>query len=204
MRILIVSASPRRNSLTFRFCQFLKNSLLQSKSVEDVRVVDFDDFDIPVFGKGTVDRNSPTPFQRNLISAWQQADFVVFCSPEYNWTANSELFTLFDQIGRKDFKELFENKVFASIGVSSGRGGRQPALDVNRVLSKVISFLDAISVVSPKILEVHEGSKNIGEDFESLGNPVFNASVHDFIQYNLRLLNHWKMGQPQPVQVFQG
>lgn len=195
MNILIVSASPRQNSLTFRFCQYFQKMLQGRQETSRVVVVDFDNFDIPPIGKGDFRKGSLTTFQQKLISEWEQADLIFLCSPEYNWTANAELFILFDRIGGSDYRHLFQDKVFASVGVSSGRGGRQPALDINKVLSKVISFLNEFSIISTKILEVHEASKNLNEEAEFIGQPAFEAAVRNFVDYSLLLNQRWIQGR---------
>ncbi|HOY94241.1 MAG TPA: NAD(P)H-dependent oxidoreductase [Catalimonadaceae bacterium] len=195
MNILIVSASPRQNSLTFRFCQYFLKILRARPETNHVTVVDFDAFDIPTIGKGSFKRNALSPFQEKLISEWEKADLIFLCSPEYNWTANAELLILFDRICGSDFRHLFHDKVIASVGVSSGRGGRQPALDINKVLSKVISFLDEFSIISPKILEVHEASKNLNEEAEFIGHPAFEAAVRNFVDYSLLLNQRWIQGR---------
>lgn len=195
MNILIVSASPRQNSLTFRFSKYFQKVLQARQETKRVTIVDFDAFDIPTIGKGNFKRNALSPFQEKLINEWEQADLIFLCSPEYNWTANAELLILFDRIGSQDFKHLFHDKVIASVGVSSGRGGRQPALDINKVLSKVISFLDVFSIISPKILEVHEASKNLNEEAEFIGHAAFEAAVHNFADYSLLLNQRWIQGR---------
>jgi len=188
-----MAASPRQNSLTLRFSNFFKNEIEKNENCM-VEVIDFEDFDVPVIGKGNFGIQHLTPFQSQIVAGWSKADLVIVCSPEYNWTANAELFILFDRFGNSDFRTLFENKVFTFVGVSSGRGGRQPALDLLKVVSKVVSFLGAISIVSPKILEVHEGNKNLDKDSNSLGNSVFEAETKSFIDYTLRLTHRWKNG----------
>lgn len=195
MNILIVSASPRQNSLTFRFSQYFQKVLQGRSETSKVSVVDFDAFDIPAIGKGDFRKGSLTVFQQKLVSEWEQADLIFLCSPEYNWTANAELLILFDRIGSSDFRHLFHDKVIASVGVSSGRGGRQPALDINKVLSKVISFLDEFTIISPKILEVHEASKNLNEDAEFIGHSAFEAAVRNFVDYSLLLNQRWIQGR---------
>jgi chromate reductase len=170
--------------------------MLHARSeTSQVVVVDFDDFDIPPIGKGDFRMGSLTKFQQKLISEWEQADLIFLCSPEYNWTANAELFILFDRLGSSDFRYLFRDKVMASVGVSSGRGGRQPALDINKVLSKVISFQNEVAIISPKILEVHEASKNLNEEAEFIGLPAFEAAVRNFVDYSLLLNQRWIQGR---------
>jgi chromate reductase len=197
MHVTIISASPRAESLTLRFSAYLQNLLHEMVPGIASDLVDFNDFDFPVTGKGNLNPGALSPFQNRLIEAWKRADLVILASPEYNWTANAELFILFDRLGNREFRYLFEEKVFASAGVSSGRGGRQPALDINRVLGKVISFMGAFSVVSARIIEAHETGKNLSPEGIPAGNPVFESAARDFLRYNLEIARRWKASVPR-------
>lgn len=197
MHVTFISASPRTESLTRRFSAFLQNLLHEMVPGITSDLVDFTDFDFPVTGKGNLNPAALTPFQNRLVEAWRKADLVILASPEYNWTANAELFILFDRLGNRDFRHLFEEKVFASAGVSSGRGGRQPALDINRVLAKVISFMGAFSVVSPRIIEAHETGKNLSPEGIPGGNAIFESTARDFLRYNMEITRRWKSSVPR-------
>ena len=191
MNISIICTSPREGSQTLRFGQYLKSIFENQDAENKISIIDFEDFDIPAIGKGKVDPNNLSDYQSKLIQIWAKSDLIVFCSPEYNWTTNGEIFIMFDQLGSKNFEYLFENKVFAFAGVSSGRGGKIAALDVSKVVNKLVSFQNKLSIVSPKIYESHETGKNILEDFKSSGNIVFEAGVLNFVQYSLALTNKW-------------
>jgi chromate reductase, NAD(P)H dehydrogenase (quinone) len=117
---------------------------------------------------------------------------VVFTLPEYNWTNGGEFVNMIHQLGIKPFAHLFDQKVFALVGVSAGRGGRVPAIDANVLISKVISFTGGYSVVSPKIFEAHEVHKNIDAAGNLLGNDIFDAAMTDFVDYSLKVANQWK------------
>jgi chromate reductase len=197
MNVLVLAASPRKDSLTLRFCLRLEQMLLESPDPVHVRVLDFNDFDIPPVGKGTFSASSLTPFQSNLVSSWENADLVIICSPEYNWTANAELFIMLDRLGSKAFQHLFHERTFAFAGVSSGRGGRQPALDLQRVMGKVVSFMGGESIISPKIFEAQEVELNIGPGGSAIGESRFHIFLNDFLAYNLRLAKRWKLSSPR-------
>jgi chromate reductase, NAD(P)H dehydrogenase (quinone) len=196
MDVFIISASPRQNSITSRFTQYLESVFRKQFAGTQTSRIDFDLFDFPAVGKGDVRPEGLSPFQLQLVENWRKADLVVFCSPEYNWTANGEVFIMLDRLGSRRFQELFEDKVFAFCGVSSGRGGRQPAMDMQKVLGKVVSFLGGVSVVSAKILEVHEAEKNLNEQALSNGNPIFETAVEDFVRYSFSLADRWLAGKP--------
>ena len=191
MKITIISTSLRKGSQTLRFSKYLLEIFKKQLSSLEVDIIDFELFDIPFIGRGKLDKDNLSDFQSRMVNLWDNANLVVFISPEYNWAPNGETFIMLDQLGNKSFEHLFDGKIFAFVGVSSGRGGRQPALDTAMVVSKLISFQNKLSIVSPKIFEAHEVGKNILENNTSSGNLIFEAGVEDFVKYTLRILNRW-------------
>jgi len=196
MNIFVLSTSPREGSQSLRFSKYLETTCKKTPLVSSVDLMDFENFDIPTIGRGKVDKNALTDFQNDLVSNWEKADLILFVNPEYNWTTNGEVFIMMDQLGSKAFENLFENKVFAFCGVSSGRGGRLAALDVSKVVSKLISFQNKFSIVSPKIFEAHEVGKNVEENFQSTGNLNFEAGVEEFVQYSVQIAARWFQLKP--------
>ncbi len=184
MNIAIIATSPRKNSNSLRFSNYLQK-LAQTSGYENVTVVDFHHFDIPSVGRGTVNKESLTDFQSELLSAWTAADLVFFITPEYNFTVNGDLLNALHQLGSKDFAHLFHNKVFALAGVSSGRGGK------TTVINKIINFSHQYSVVSPRIFESHETHKNLDDKADSTGNKVYEDGVRAFLDYSLEVTKRW-------------
>jgi chromate reductase len=159
--------------------------------MNDVELFDFEEVDVPMVGRGSLDKNQLTPFQKQLLATWSTADLVIFTLPEYNWTTSAEFINTLHQLGGKDFAHLFNEKVFALVGVSTGRGGRQPCLEINMVINKLISFLNQYAVVSPKLFESHETNKNLDEEGNSTGNPIYEKGVKDFVSYTLKIARKW-------------
>ncbi|NID09039.1 NAD(P)H-dependent oxidoreductase [Fibrivirga algicola] len=190
MRIAIISTSPRANSNTLRFCKFVQN-VLEESGQHEVTVVDFAEYDLPYVGTVWMKPDTLTTFQDAFISAWGEADLVFFASPEYNWTATPQILNAFHSLGGPAFKHLFENKVFAMAGISNGRGGRQPALDMTTVLNKVISFTNSFSIISPKLYESHETDKNLDADGQFVGHEVYDRTARAFIEYTLTVAQRW-------------
>jgi len=190
MRIAIISTSPRANSNTLRFCKFVQN-VLEEGGQHEVTVVDFAEYDLPYVGTVWMKPDTLTTFQNAFITAWGEADLVFFASPEYNWTATPQILNAFHSLGGPAFKHLFENKVFAMAGISNGRGGRQPALDMTTVLNKVISFTNSFSIVSPKLYESHETDKNLDADGRFVGHEVYDRTARAFIEYTLTVAQRW-------------
>lgn len=197
MNIALISTSPRPASNSLRFVNYVKHILTEIDQHE-VSVVTFEHYDIPFVGQGSVKKDSLTQFQQEFIGAWEAADLVIFALPEYNWTAPPQATNAIHQLGGPAFKHLFENKVFAMVGVSSGRGGRQPALDMTTVLNKIISFTNSYSITSPKLYESHETDKNVDEKGQFIGHEVYQRTVRAFVDYTLSVAQRWT--QPSLVE----
>ncbi|TDB63326.1 NADPH-dependent FMN reductase [Arundinibacter roseus] len=190
MKIALISTSPRKESSSLKVARYLQTQFPESKA-EDIQLVDFEEIDIPMVGRGSLDKNQLTPFQERLLSTWGKADLVIFTIPEYNWITSGELINALHQVSGKPFAELFQNKVFGLVGVSSGRGGRRPCLEINVVLNKLISFQNQYSVISPKIYESHDTGKNLDENGKSTGNEIYEKGIADFVNYTLGIAKKW-------------
>lgn len=189
MKIAIISTSPRKGSNSLKVAKYLKSIL--SEQQDDLSLFHFEEVDIPMVGRKKLDKDNLSEFQQKLLHVWGEADLVIFTLPEYNWTTSGELINALHQLGTKPFADLFNNKVFALVGVSTGRGGRQPCLEINMVVNKLISFLNQHSVVSPKIFESHETSKNLNAEGDSEGNDIYEKGVRDFVNFTLRIAQQW-------------
>ena len=186
MKLTLLSASPRQGSNSLKVATYLA-SLAKAQGADVLTILDFNQSDIPLVGRGSLDSSRLTSFQQELIETWSAAEVIIFVVPEYNWAAPGEFLNALDQLGNKSFASLFDGKVFATVGVSSGRGGRIPCLDTTTKLNKLISFLNQVSVVSPKLFESHESGVNLTSAGESTGNAVYEQGAADFIRYTLQL-----------------
>lgn len=195
MKITLISTSSRKNSNSLRFANYLRHILTEGAQHSDARhevsVVTFEHYDIPLVGQGSVKKETLTPFQEELINAWEAADLVIFAMPEYNWTAPPQATNAIHQLGGPAFKHLFDNKVFAMVGISSGRGGRQPALDMTTVVNKIISFTNCYSIISPKLYESHDTASNLDEQGHFVGHEVYERTVKAFLEYTLTVAQRW-------------
>jgi chromate reductase, NAD(P)H dehydrogenase (quinone) len=198
MNIAILSTSSRKNSNSLRFSRYLQHVLTETAQ-HDVTIVSFEDYDIPFSGQGSVKKDELTPFQQDLIGSWEAADLVFFALPEYNWTAPPQATNTIHQLGGPAFKHLFDNKVFAMAGISNGRGGRQPALDMGTVVSKIISFTNSYGLVSAKLFEAHEVPANLNEDGLFVGNDIFDKTARAFVDYSLNVAQRWVLSEQVPV-----
>jgi len=189
VKIAIISGSPRQESNSVKVARYLKSLFVSPES--DVSLFDFEEIDIPMVGRGSLDKDNLTPFQQKLVSVWGEADLVIFTIPEYNWMTSGEFVNMLHQVGTKPFAHLFDQKVFALVGVSTGRGGRRPCLEMTTMINKLISFLNQHSIVSPKLYESHETGKNLDADGNSTGNEIYEKGLKDFVNYTLQIARQW-------------
>lgn len=175
-----------------KVARYLKSKF--SEHTQDIRLLDFEEIDIPMVGRGDLDKDRLSPFQQKFLSVWGEADVVVLTIPEYNWVTSGELINAIHQIGNKTFAHLFNDKVFALVGVSTGRGGRRPCLEISVMVNKLISFLNQYSIVSPKLYESHETAKNLTPEGESTGNAIYEKGIQDFVDYTVHIARRWHGG----------
>jgi chromate reductase len=186
LKISIISTSPRKNSSSIRVAKRIKQ-VLEEKGLQDVQLCNFEDYDIPMVGQGQLDKAQLSDFQQKTIQTWENGELLFFIVPEYNWFTSPQLINAIHQLGGEPFSHLFDNKVFAFCGVSSGRGGRMPAVEMTTLFNKIISFTNKHSVVSPKLYESHETAKNIDENGNSLGNALYDKPLAQFIEYSMAI-----------------
>ncbi len=189
MKVAIISTSPRQDSNSLKVAKYLKSLFGAQESA--ISLFDFREIDIPMVGRGSLDPQNLSAFQQNLIKIWGEADLVVMAVPEYNWITSGELINALHQLGKKPYLQLFNDKVFALVGVSSGRGGRQPCLEVGMIINKLVGFTKQESVVSPLFFESHDTGKNLDEEGMPTGNEIYTKGIMEFVDYTLRMARRW-------------
>ncbi len=191
MNISIISGSARANNNTIRVGYALKKIFEQAG--HQTSLVDFMQYDIPLINQGELDPDGLSTFQHSLVTSMKNADLCIIITPEYNWSTTPEILNFLHRFGDKKFASIFDEKVFALVGVSTGKGGKAPALHLVSILNKIISFLDLNSVVSPKLFESHFTKEVIDERGNLLGNALFDKGINDFVDYNIRVTKRWKI-----------
>jgi len=190
MKVSIISSSPRTASNSLRVAKAVAR-VVQAKEEYTVSVVDFAGYDIPLYNQGEIDPGNLTPFQQQLVNAMTGEAVIILVVPEYNWTMPAELANFIHRMGDKPFLDLFNNKVFAFVGVSTGKGGRQPVVQLTYILGKIISFFELDTLVSSKLFESHFTKEALDENGNSLGNMGYDTGLEKFVNYTLRTGTRW-------------
>jgi chromate reductase, NAD(P)H dehydrogenase (quinone) len=188
MRICVISGSARLNNNTIRVAKAIQRLFEREHVVE---VIDFMEYDIPLIAQGGLNPNALSPFQLQLIKSMDEAHIIILISPEYNWSTTPEVLNMLHLLPNKPFTQLFNNKVFSFVGVSTGKGGKAPAIHLMQIVNKLISFGNHDSIVSSRIFEAHFTKEVLDENGQSLGNPMFDKGLEDYCQYTLRMAERW-------------
>lgn len=185
MNVGILSGSARKGNNTLRVAKALK------KLYPEAVIVDYQEYDLPNFAEGWVNPEKETAFQSHLINTIKNSDLLIVLTPEYNWFPSAEIINTVHQLAGAAYKHIFDNMVVTNVGVSSGRGGRMPAVQLGYVFNKVFNFFALNSITSPRPFEAQEVTACIDEDGNLLDNDAFNKGFKDYLSYSLKVAKRW-------------
>jgi chromate reductase len=188
MKIAIVSGSARENNNTIRAAFALEKLL---KQAHEVQVINFAQYDIPFLSQGGFKPGVLSDFQKQVISAFEHSHLIIFVTPEYNWSTTPELLNLLHCMSFPPFSNALQNKVFSFVGVSTGKGGKAPVIQLMQIVNKLIGFSQTQAVVAAKIFEVHFVKEVLDETGNSLGNQLFDTGLAEFTNYTLSIAQRW-------------
>jgi chromate reductase len=192
--IAILSGSSRTNSKTSMVAKAISRICQdQGTNKDEIFLPDFTTYDIPFHNGGDLIKNQLTTFQQSVYTAMSKANVIFILTPEYNWFPSAEIINLINQFGNKNYEECWNHKIFVTCGVSSGRGGRIPAVQLSYVLNKLINVMNYHSIVSAKSFESQFTANVLNADGNSLGSEEYDKGIEQFVHYNLQLLNKIKL-----------
>ncbi len=155
-------------------------------------VIDFEDYDISFFNGESIKRNDLTEFQERLIGSMETSDSIVMVTPEYNWFPSAEMINFIHRFGSGEFKDIWDQKVFSFVGVSTGRGGRMPTVQLGYVVDKIINVFGFDSMTNPKSFEMQFIKTALDEEGRSMGNAEFDKGLDIFADYLVKLSDKWQ------------
>jgi chromate reductase len=185
--IAILSGSARKNSNTMRVAKAIKHNIHETSPDENVHIVDFNGYDIPSINNGSMNPNALSPWQSELFNAMREASMIFVLTPEYNWFPSAEIIQMIHTFGDTPYASAWQDKVFVTCGVSNGRGGRMPAVQLGYAINKIINVFNFESVVSAKMFESQFTQKVLDEHGHSIGNEEYDKGMKAFVNYNLKL-----------------
>lgn len=189
--ITILSGSPRKNSITSRVAKAIQLYVQSVDPQIEVHIIDFYGFDIPGMNQGDMDPHHLSPWQQNLFDKATASELIFVLSPEYNWFPSAEIIQMIHQMTSRAYQTMWNNKVFATCGVSNGRGGRMPAVQLAYTINKIISVFNYESTVSSKVFESQFTDKVLDENGVDMGNPEYMKGLRAFVDYSMRISQRW-------------
>lgn len=189
MKVSIISGSSRINNNTLRVGLAIRKECEQQG--HSCSVIDFQKYDIPFLNQGGLKTEHLSPFQQELVDSIDQSDLIILLTPEYNWFPSAELVNMVHQLGTREFRHLFDNKVFAFCGVSTGRGGRMPGVQLSYVFDKIFNVFNTHSITCPKKFESQFTTQVLDAEGNSLGNEEYDKGLEQFVSYALHTANRW-------------
>ena len=91
MNIAILSGSARTNNNTLRVAKAIARL---TELDHNVKLIDFQQYDIPLIAQGGLNPNELSVFQQELVQAMDFAQLIIFVSPEYNWSTTPEILNM--------------------------------------------------------------------------------------------------------------
>lgn len=189
MKVAIISGSARIGNNTLRVAKAMQR-VIHEHGVSS-EITDFQYYDLPFINAGSLSPDDLTQFQHKLIQNIDQSQLVIILTPEYNWFPSAELVNMVHQLGTKTFRHLFDDKVFAFCGVSTGRGGRMPTVQLSYVFDKIINVFNTHSITCPKKFESQFTTQVLDAEGNSLGNSEYDKGLTSFIAYALHTAERW-------------
>ncbi len=189
--ITILSGSPRKNSNTLKVAKAIGKIISSRRSGEEIRIIDFNGFDIPSASKGVIRVDTLSEWQSHLYDSCRNSELVFILTPEYNWFPSAEIIQMIHCMASMPFREMWNEKVFATCGTSNGRGGRMPAVQLSYTLNKILNVLNCDSLVSPKMFESQFTDKVLDSEGHSLGSDEYMKGLELFVEFNLKTAARW-------------
>jgi len=168
MKIVIISGSPRTNSITKRSALYLENIL---KETNEVYLIDLNEIDIPPMQ--TVFMNEEkTPVQfHELRKKIFATEAFIFVTPEYNGGYSPAMKNLIDHFP----KTAYARKAMGIVAASDGLfGGMRAAMQMQQLMFALFG------IPSPQMLIIPQVDKKF--DMEGkLVDETFTRNIQNFL-----------------------
>jgi chromate reductase, NAD(P)H dehydrogenase (quinone) len=182
MKLLVFAASHRAESYNRKLAA-LSAEYLTSKNVT-VDFAEYADFDMPVYNDVVATDNVPVP-ARVFAHRAANAEGILVCSPEYNWSYPGSLKNIIDWTSRITPAPL---KGKTALLMSATPGARGGILGLNHLKTP----FEALQMfVFPKMFPLPEAQKAFGTSglSESKKQQQLLSILDDYVTFTSRLTN---------------
>lgn len=168
MKIVIISGSPRTQSLTRRVAMHIQQQI-QKLSEHQIDLVDMKDLEVPAVQTVWNSLEKVPAAFKPMASLVFQADAYILVTPEYNGSYSPAL---------KNFIDHFPKRHHKAFGIVTASPGAMGGMRASQQLLQLVPAL--FGVASPYMLIVPAVDKKFGAEGELL-DESFHGNVHNFI-----------------------
>lgn len=173
-KIAIISGSARMGRQTPKAVDYLAKLMEQNERIEEVIILDVLDYNFPIMEERRGRNPDPPPRLDEFGEILEQADALVFASPEYNGSFSGSIKNTLDY-----FYKEYSKKPIGVVTVSNGmRGG----INASHDLQKYILSLGAYPMPYKLLVA------NVSKAFDEEGNPVEESLDNGFRKFISELL----------------
>jgi len=166
MKIVIISGSPRGNSITHRVALHLKKAMDANNQVD---IIDLRQVELPLLQSVFTSVDATPEAYKDVAARMFAADAFVLVSPEYNGSYPATLKNLLDHFPKQ------HRKVFAIATASPGAlGGIRAALEIQALIFALFGIGSPYMLVTPMV------EKKFDENGELI-DPTFQKSIDTFV-----------------------
>ena len=161
MKIVIISGSPRGNSITYRVALHLQG-YIASKTEHEVEIIDLREVEMPQL-QAIFTSVEGTPEEFRQVSAQMfSADAFILVTPEYNGSYSAAMKNLLDHYPKQ------HHKVFGIVTASPGAlGGVRAALQLQELVYALFGIGSPYMLVTPHVEKKFDAAGNlIDEQFK--------------------------------------
>lgn len=145
MKIVIISGSPRGNSITYRVALHLENILKQTTDHE-VDIIDLREVEMPQLQKVYTTVDAAPEKYRTVARKMFEASAYILVTPEYNGSYSAPLKNLLDHFPKQ------HHKVFGIVTASTGMlGGVRAALQLQELIFALFGIGSPYMLVTPQV-----------------------------------------------------
>jgi NAD(P)H-dependent FMN reductase len=173
MKITIVSASPRQNSLTFRVSLFLEK-LLKEKTNHTIDFIDVREYNVPPMLQEVISSVEKAPDGLKIVAKKMfETNAFILVTPEYNGSYTPALKNLFDHFP----KQL--HKTFGIVTASPGAmGGMRATQQMQLLINALFGIASPYMLVTPFVDKKFDAE---GVLLDASFQGMIDTFVHEFL-----------------------
>jgi NAD(P)H-dependent FMN reductase len=179
--IVLISGSPRKNSVSFRIASNLFSRLEKMEGIK-VNLLDMKEFAMPPIQKVWMKLEDVPEEHHDLFKIMENALGFVIVSPEYNGGYSPTMKNLLDYFSKSIFKQKAFGVVTGSTGMMGGMRAAQQLVQLSVAL---------FGIVSPTLLVTPQMDKKFDDKGELL-DQSFEKPIERFLEDYLWLLDRLK------------